>query len=63
MPHKGTMQLPNSETTEYLTAEMEPMTPTQDNGGDIKQETKLKKELGLVEGVAIILGIIIGSGW
>ncbi len=30
----------------------------EDGGGDVK----LKKELGLLEGVAIILGIIIGSG-
>ncbi|KAK3877911.1 hypothetical protein Pcinc_017421 [Petrolisthes cinctipes] len=62
MPHKGMMQLPTSETTEPLSTEMEPMTPTQDTGGDINHETKLKKELGLLEGVAIILGIIIGSG-
>merc|ERR1719334_1359774 len=34
----------------------EPLTPSH------SQKVKLKKELGLVEGVAIILGIIIGSG-
>ena len=31
-------------------------------GGGGKEKVKMKKELGLVEGVAIILGIIIGSG-
>ena len=31
-------------------------------GGGGKEKVKMKKQLGLVEGVAIILGIIIGSG-
>ena len=31
-------------------------------GGAGKEKVKMKKQLGLVEGVAIILGIIIGSG-
>ena len=40
----------NSETSE-------PLTPAHHN-----PKVKLKKELGLLEGVSIILGIIIGSG-
>ena len=32
-----------------------------DQGGS-SQKVKLKKELGLLEGVAIIIGIIVGSG-
>ena len=31
-------------------------------GGEQKDGVKMKKSLGLLEGVAIILGIIIGSG-
>ncbi|XP_071541986.1 Y+L amino acid transporter 2 isoform X2 [Panulirus ornatus] len=59
MPGK---RMSTSETTEPLTAELEPMTPTETQHGDINGKTQLKKELGLLEGVAIILGIIIGSG-
>lgn len=45
--------MPESETTEPLTGA----------GGEAPPEkVKMKKELGLLEGVAIILGIIIGSG-
>ncbi|XP_063882661.1 large neutral amino acids transporter small subunit 1-like [Scylla paramamosain] len=45
----------------------EPMTPKEERppgevGEDETQKTQLKKELGLLEGVAIILGIIVGSG-
>lgn len=34
------------------------------NGGELKENDKvqMKKQLGLLEGVAIILGIIFGSG-
>ncbi|KAG0719517.1 Y+L amino acid transporter 2 [Chionoecetes opilio] len=60
-------RIPASQTTEALTAELEPMTPQQEQpaaklGEEEPQKTQLKKELGLTEGVAIILGIIIGSG-
>ncbi|XP_063841154.1 Y+L amino acid transporter 2-like isoform X3 [Scylla paramamosain] len=64
MPAK---RVPTSDTTEALTAELEPMTPKEERppgevGEDETQKTQLKKELGLLEGVAIILGIIVGSG-
>lgn len=60
MPSK---RLPTSETQEALTAaELEPMTPTEEKKDDNNGKTELKKELGLLEGIAIILGIIIGSG-
>lgn len=61
MPAK---RVPNSETTEALTAELEPMTPTGERATEKQdsEKTQLKKELGLLEGVAIILGIIVGSG-
>lgn len=67
-------RIPQSETTEPLTSEMEPMNPDEaQNGGscvvkdgvikeDTEGKTELKKELGLLEGVAVIIGIIIGSG-
>lgn len=57
-------RIPASDTTEPLTAEMEPITPTSDENKTIvdTEKTVLKKELGLLEGVAIIIGIIIGSG-
>ncbi|MPC15911.1 Y+L amino acid transporter 1 [Portunus trituberculatus] len=63
MPAK---RVPTSDTTEALTAELEPMTPKDERlpgevGEDEPQKTQLKKELGLLEGVAIILGIIVGS--
>ncbi|XP_063882580.1 Y+L amino acid transporter 2-like isoform X2 [Scylla paramamosain] len=63
MPAK---RVPTSDTTEALTAELEPMTPKEERppgevGEDETQKTQLKKELGLLEGVAIILGIIVGS--
>ena len=49
--------VPESDTTEPLTGAAH---------GGLKERgdntVKLKKELGLLEGVAIILGIIIGSG-
>ena len=32
------------------------------SGSSAESHVKLKKELGLLEGVAVILGIIIGSG-
>ena len=32
------------------------------SGSSDQSHVKLKKELGLLEGVAVILGIIIGSG-
>ena len=35
---------------------------TDENEEAKDQQVKMKKELGLLEGVAIILGIIIGSG-
>lgn len=38
--------------------ELNLITPERENGGKIK----MKKQLGLLEGVAIILGIIFGSG-
>lgn len=44
----------NSPTTDGLT----PMTEEIPNGAKVR----MKKELGLLEGVAIILGIIFGSG-
>uniref|UniRef100_A0A6A7FTT6 Y+L amino acid transporter 2-like n=2 Tax=Hirondellea gigas TaxID=1518452 RepID=A0A6A7FTT6_9CRUS len=48
--------IPESETTE-------PLTGTADEGSEENSSrVKLKKELGLLEGVSIILGIIIGSG-
>ncbi|XP_063855704.1 large neutral amino acids transporter small subunit 1-like [Scylla paramamosain] len=64
MPAK---RVPTSDTTEALTAELEPMTPKEERppgevGEDETQKTQLKKELGLLEDVAIILGIIVGSG-
>ena len=64
MPAK---HIPTSDTTEALTAELEPMTPKDEQpagevGAEETDKTQLKKELGLVEGVAIILGIIVGSG-
>ncbi|XP_047496043.1 Y+L amino acid transporter 2-like isoform X1 [Penaeus chinensis] len=60
MPAK---RIPTSETQEPLTAaELEPMTPTEEKKDIDNGKTELKKELGLVEGIAIILGIIIGSG-
>ncbi|XP_050688049.1 Y+L amino acid transporter 2-like [Eriocheir sinensis] len=61
MPGK---RIPTSETTEALTAELEPMTPTGEQAPEKQdpEKTQLKKELGLLEGVAIILGIIVGSG-
>lgn len=64
MPAK---RVPTSETTEALTAELEPMTPREEKppgevSEDEPEKTQLKKELGLLEGVAIILGIIVGSG-
>jgi hypothetical protein len=36
--------------------------PRDDNDGEPKERNKMKKELGLLEGCAIILGIIFGSG-
>lgn len=60
MPAK---RIPTSETQEALTAaELEPMSPTEEKKEEDNGKTELKKELGLVEGIAIILGIIIGSG-
>ena len=53
-------RLPMSETTEPLTQELQ--SPTGSVPSADLEKTKLKKELGLLEGVAIILGIIIGSG-
>lgn len=38
--------------------ELNSITPDNEKGGKIK----MKKQLGLLEGVAIILGIIFGSG-
>lgn len=46
--------------------EMELITPTEERNTGVMDEdngkVKMKKELGLLEGVAIILGIIFGSG-
>lgn len=60
-------RIPNSETTEPLTAELQPLKkPSLQLSANHESEDdgkiKLKKELGLLEGCAIILGIIIGSG-
>lgn len=55
-------------TTPESPSEMQLMTPTEDRkdlpGGQDPDTGKLqmKKQLGLMEGVAIILGIIFGSG-
>lgn len=42
------------------------LSPTTENGGyamsDDKKDVKLKKELGLMDGMAIIVGVIVGSG-
>nr|XP_053655921.1 Y+L amino acid transporter 2-like [Cherax quadricarinatus] len=63
MPQKRIGVLAASDTTEPLTAELEPMNPQEDDVyKDTEGKIELKKELGLLEGVAIILGIIIGSG-
>ncbi|XP_018025153.1 Y+L amino acid transporter 2-like [Hyalella azteca] len=53
MPARAAMTV--SETTEPLTGQA-------GGGGSGDDRVKLKKELGLVEGVAIIIGIIVGSG-
>ena len=56
-----------SNTTEATSDLKEPL--TENNGNQVKEKEgtpgesiHLKKELGLLEGVAIIIGIIIGSG-
>ncbi|KAL7644942.1 UNVERIFIED_CONTAM: hypothetical protein RMT77_004759 [Armadillidium vulgare] len=66
MPPGRLKRLPISETTEPLAAEMQPLqspvSSVSEGGAEVSKKTELKKELGLIEGCAIILGIIIGSG-
>lgn len=44
------------------TPSIEQMQRMTDENDDVGNKVKMKKQLGLLEGVAIILGIIFGSG-
>lgn len=58
MPTTNNLQSP---TEMPLVSPASEVAPTDMGSGD-KEKVKMKKQLGLVEGTAIILGIIFGSG-
>lgn len=58
MPTANNLQTPTEAPLVSPSSDGAPANPDADDNGKVQ----MKKQLGLVEGVAIILGIIFGSG-
>lgn len=60
MPATQNLQSPTEMPLVTPSSDVGPSIPTE--SGDNNGKVQMKKQLGLIEGVAIILGIIFGSG-